>query len=161
MKPMEWARGALRLLGKTLHGILRGIGWLFLIAVVLGAGLGTYAYRRFSPDDARRLADEQLTALLHREVTIDSLVLSPHGLKVLGVRVRRANAETEGDLLTCDSALMTFKLKPLLQRHLDLDSVVLQSPQISVSRSEDGVWSMADVFGSTAAARPSLLPVTF
>ncbi|HXT00815.1 MAG TPA: AsmA-like C-terminal region-containing protein [Elusimicrobiota bacterium] len=161
MKPMEWARGALRLLGKTLHGILRGIGWLFLIAVVLCAGLATFVYRRFSPQDAKRLAEEQMTGLLHREVTIDSLVLSPHGLKVLGVRVRRGRAETEGDLLTCDSALMTFKLKPLLQRHLDLESVVLQSPQISVSRSADGVWSIADVFGSTAAARPSLLPVTF
>jgi AsmA-like C-terminal region len=161
MKPMEWARGALRLLGKTLYGILRGIGWIFLIAVVLAAGLGTYAYRRFSPEDAKRLADEQLTALLHREVTIDSLVLSPHGLKILGLRVRRARTDTEGDFLTCDSALMTFKLKPLLQRHLDLDSVVLQSPQISVSRDEEGAWSVADVFGSTAAARPSLLPVTF
>lgn len=161
MKPMEAIRGALRLLGKTLHGVLRGIGWLFLIAVVLAAGLGTYAYRRFSPEDAKHLAEQQLTALLHREVTIGSLVLSPHGLKVLDVRVRRGDAETDGDLLTCDSALMTFKLKPLLQRHLDLDSVVLQSPQISLSRSADGVWSMADVFSSTAAARPSLLPVTF
>jgi hypothetical protein len=161
MKPMEWARGAARLLGKTLYGVLRGIGWLFLVAVLLAAGIGTYAYRRFSPENAKRLAEQQLTALLRREVTIDSLVLSPHGLKVLGLRVRRGSAETEGDLLTCDSALMTFKLKPLLQRHLDLDSVVLQSPQISVSRSAEGVWSIADVFGSTGAARPSLLPVTF
>ena len=161
MKPVEWAKGALRLLGKTLYGILRAIGWLFLIVVILAAGLGTYAYRRFSPEDARRLAAQQLTNLLHREVTIDHLVLSPHGLKVLGLRVRRGPTETEGDLLTCDSALMTFKLKPLLQRHLDLDSVMLQSPQISVSRSTEGVWSLSDVFGSTAASRPSLLPVTF
>jgi hypothetical protein len=161
MKPVEWARGALRLFGKTLYGILRGIGWLFLIAVVLAAGLGTYAYRRFSPEDARRLAAEQLTALLHREVIIDNLVLSPHGLKILGLRVRRGKTETQGDLLTCDSALVTFKLRPLLDRHLDLESVVLQSPQISVSRDKEGVWSLSDVFGSTAAARPSLLPVTF
>ncbi|MFI5361123.1 MAG: AsmA-like C-terminal region-containing protein [Elusimicrobiota bacterium] len=161
MKPVEWARGALRLFGMTLRGILRGIGWTFLIAVVLAGGLGTYAYRRFRPDDVRRLVAEQLTALLHREVTIGSLVLSPHGLKVIGLRVRRTHAETEGDLLTCDSALVTFKLRPLLQRHLELETVLLQSPQISVSRSEDGVWSLSDIFTSTASARPMLLPVTF
>src|SRR5690242_4215497 len=103
MKPLERARGALRLLGKTLYWFLRGIGWAFLIVVLLAAGFGTYAYRRFSPEDARRLAAEQLTALLHREVTIESLVLNPRGLKVLGLRVKRARAETEGDLLTCDS----------------------------------------------------------
>ena len=161
MKPLEWARGALRLFGKTMYWSLRGIGWAFLIVVLLAAGFGTYAYRHFSPQDARNLASEQLTALLHREVTIESLVLNPRGLKVLGLRVRRGRAETEGDLLTCDSALVTFKLRPLLDRHLDLESVVLRSPQISLSRDKDGVWSLSDIFGSTAAARPPLLPVTF
>ncbi len=160
MKPGDWARGALRLFGKTLYGVLRGIGWAFLI-VVLAGGLGTYAYRRFSPEDARRLAAEQLTALLHREVTIGSIVLNPRGLKILGLKVRRSHTETSGDFINCDSALVTFKLRPLLERHLELETVVLQSPQISVSRDKEGVWSVADVFGSTAAARAPLLPVTF
>ena len=161
MKAVDLARGALRLIGKTLYGILRGIGWLFLIVVLAVAGFGTYAYKHFSPDDARILAAEQLTALLHREVTIDSLVLNPRGLKIIGLRVRRSHVETEGDFITCGSALLTFKLRPLLDRHLDLETVVLQSPQISVSRDKEGVWSISDVFGSTVAARPSLLPVTF
>jgi hypothetical protein len=161
MKAVELARGALRLFGKTLYWILRGIGWVFLVVVLFAAGFGTYAYRHFSPKDARLLASEQLTALLHREVTIGSLVLNPRGLKVLGLRVRRARSETVGDLLTCDSALVTFKLRPLLERHLELESVVLQSPQISISRDKDGTWSISDIFGSSATARPALLPVTF
>src|SRR5271170_6866721 len=125
MKPIERAQGGARLLGRALHGILRGIGWLFLVAVLAAAVVGAYAYRRFSPDDARRLAAEQLTALLHREVTIERLVLSPRGLKVLGLRVRRSRADVEGDLMTCGSALVTVKLSALLQRRLEFDTVVL------------------------------------
>ncbi len=159
MEPIERARGAVRLLGSALHLFLRVIGWLFLVAVLLAAGLGAYAYRRFSPEDARRLAAEQLTALLHREVTIERLVLSPHGLKVLGLRVRRGRGDVEGDLLTCDSALVTIRLHPLLKRRLEFNTVVLQSPQISLSRNAEGNWNLAEVFGSTAAAPSTFLPV--
>jgi len=158
---LERARAALRLAGRALHGALRVLGGLFLVAVLLVAGLGGYAYRRFSPEDARRIAAEQLTALLNREVTIDHLVLSPRGLKVIGLRVRHGARGGDGDLLVCDSALVTIKLKPLLSRRLEFDTVLLQSPQISLSRDADGNWSLADMFGSTSAApgRPAALPL--
>jgi hypothetical protein len=157
----EAARAALRLSGKAMHGILRGIGWLFLVVVLLAAGLGGYAYRRFSPEQARRIAAEQLTALLHREVTIDHLVLGPRGLKVVGLRVRRGSRLDDADLLVCDSALVTIKLRPLLSRRLEFDTVLLQSPQISLSRDAEGGWNLADVFGSSASAagRPAALPL--
>lgn len=137
---------------RLLHVLLRCLGWLFLVAVVGAAGAGVYLYRRFSPDDARRLAAEQLTALLRREVTIERLVLSPRGVKVVGLRVRRAGAG-EGDLLACGSALATVDLSGLLARRLQFDSVVLQSPQISLTRDAEGRWELADVFGSSSAAR--------
>ena len=160
MKPMEGARAALRLSGAVLSAVLRGIGWLFLVAVLLAGGLGTYAYRRFSSEDARRLAVDQLTALLHREVTIESLVIGPHGLKVLGLRVRRGRVGGTDDLLTCASALVTVKLRPLLSRRLEIDTVVLRSPQISLTRDAQGSWDLAELFGSAApVGRASALPL--
>lgn len=152
MKPLEAARAVLRLCGRTLHVILRGLGWLFLILVLGLAGAAYYVSRSFSPEDARRLAVEQLTALLHREVSIDHLVLGPHGLKVLGLRVRRGK-KGDADLLVCDSALVTIKLRPLMQRRLEFDKVLFQAPQIALTRDEQGDWDLADVFGSSATAR--------
>jgi hypothetical protein len=161
MESRERARAVLRVFGRFFHGILRGIGWLFLVIVLFAAGLGAYAYQRFSPEESRRVAAEQLTALLHREVTIDHLVLSPRGFKVVGLRVRRGARGGDADLLVCDSAVVTIKLRPLLSRRLEFDTVVLQSPQISLSRDADGNWNLADVFGSSAAAagRPAALPL--
>ena len=49
MKPTEAARRALRTFASVLHALLRILGWLFLVAVLLAAALGGYAYRRFSP----------------------------------------------------------------------------------------------------------------
>jgi len=155
------ARAVLRLFGRVFHGILRGLGWFFLVVVLFSAGLGAYVYRRFNPEEARHVAAEQLTALLHREVTIDHLVLSPRGLKVIGLRVRRGMRGGDADLLVCDSAVVTIKLRPLLSRRLEFDTVLLQSPQISLSRDAEGTWNLADIFGSSATAgvRPAALPL--
>lgn len=159
MASKEGARGALRVLGKVLHGILRAAGWLFLIVVLTAAAVGAYVYRRFKPEDARRLAEQQLSALLHREVTIQRLVLAPHGVKIVGLRVRRGRPG-EGDLLSCDSALVTLKLRPLVERRrLELDSIVLQSPQILLERDEQGSWDLADVFMSSGATAAAPLPI--
>ncbi|MBI3564446.1 MAG: hypothetical protein HY079_04530, partial [Elusimicrobia bacterium] len=92
MSLTETARAVLRLSGRAFHAVLRGIGWLFLVAVVAVGGGAWYASRNFSPESARRMAVEQLTALVHREVSIDHLVLTPRGLKVLGLRVRRGKS---------------------------------------------------------------------
>lgn len=158
MKPMETARAVLRLSGRALHAVLRGIGWLFLVAVVVVGGGAWYLSRNFSPESARRMAVEQLTALVRREVTIDRLVLSPRGLKVVGLRVRRGKPG-EADLLSCDSAIVTIRLRPLLQRRLEFDTVLLQAPQISLTRDAQGDWDLADVFGSTAPRRGAVLPL--
>lgn len=161
MKPSPQTRAALRAFGKVLHGALRVAGGVFLILVVLVAGLGTYAYRRFSPEEARRVASQQLGALLHRQVVIDHLVLSPRGLKVIGLRVLRGPRGGDDDLLACDSAVVTIKLRPLLERRLEFETVLLQAPRISLTRDEDGDWNLADVFGSsgTAGGRPAALPL--
>lgn len=158
MNPSESARSVLRVCGRVLHGVLRGLGWLFLVVVVGGGAGAWWVSRNFSPESARKMAVEQLTALVHREVTIDHLVLSPRGLKVVGLRVRPARAG-EPDLLTCDSAIVTIKLRPLLQRRLEFDTVLLQAPQISLTRDAQGDWDLADVFGSTAPRRGAVLPL--
>ena len=166
MKPREVARAllravgsVLRAIGRVLHLSLRVMGWLFVIAVLSLGGLGVYAYRRFSPEDARRLAAEQLSALLRREVDIDRLVLSPHGLKVIGLRVRRGGSEP--DFLSCDSVLVVVRLRPLLDKRVEIDSVRLESPQIALLRDATGHWDISDIFVYSPAARGSpggLLP---
>ncbi len=153
MRPLDAARKTVRAFGRVLHLTLRVAGWLFVLTVLALGGLGVYAYRRFSPDDARRLAQEQLSALLKREVSVDRIVLSPSGLKVLGLRVRRGGAQP--DILSCGSALVTVRLKPLLDKRVEIETVRLESPRISLIRDATGRWDVTDLFTSSGTARGS------
>ena len=144
-------RRAVRVLGRIIHISLRVVGWLFVLAVVAAGSLSFYAYRRFSPDETRRLASEQLSALLRREVVIDRLVLSPYGIKVLGLRVRRGGSEP--DFLNCGSAVVTVRLKPLLDKRVEIDRVRLESPQIALIRDAQAHWDVVDLFASSTTPR--------
>ncbi len=149
---------ALRLLFAAFRTVLRGFGLSFIVLVMLIAGFAAYAYHKFGPEDARVMAVTQLQAMLHREVTIERMVLAPRGLKLKGLRVRRLNP-AEGDLLVCDTALVTVKLHPLLRRRLEFDTVRLESPQIWLTREADGTWDIADLFTTTKTARGGTLPL--
>lgn len=155
---MERPKGALRLLAAAFRTVLRGFGLSFIVLVLIVAGAAIYAQHRFGPEEARAIAISQLQALLHREVTIEKMILSPRGLKIKGLRVRRA-AGAEGDQLVCDTALVTVKLRPLLRRRLEFDAVRLESPQIFLTREADGTWDIADLFTSTKASPGGALPL--
>ncbi len=153
MKLRHAALAAARALGRALHVALRVAGWLFVIAVLTLGGLGVYAYRRFSPEETRRLAAEQLSTLLRREVVVERLLLSPSGIKVLGLRVRRGGSQP--DVLSCGSALVTLKLKPLLDRRLEIETVRLESPRIDLIRDASGRWDVEDIFSQHASSNPA------
>ncbi len=154
---MEALRRALRLLALAGRTLLRGFGWTFVVLVALSAGIGLYAQRFLSPEKARVIIIEQLQALLNREVSLDRVVLAPRGIKLRGLRVRSRISGAE-DFLVCDSLLATIKLRPLLQRRVELDALRLESPRIYLLREESGEWAFADLFTSTAAARRNALP---
>ncbi len=155
---MSAHKGPLGLLLAAFRTVLHGFGLSFILLIMLIAGAALYAHQKFGPEEARVIAIAQLQALLHREVTIDRMVLTPRGLKFKGLRVRRANG-VEGDLLVCDTALVTVKLRPLLRRRLEFDTVRLESPQIFLTRESDGVWDIADLFTATKTARGGALPL--
>lgn len=155
---MESLKRALRLLLAAFRTVLRGFGLSFVVLALILAGGAFWAQRRFGPEEARGLAVAQLQALLHREVTIERMVLTPRGFKIRGLKVKRADP-AQGDQLVCGTALVTVKLRPLLKRRLEFDTVRLEAPQIDLRREADGTWDIADVFASTRAQGGGALPL--
>ncbi len=155
---MESLKRALRLLLAAVRTVLRGFGLTFVVLSLLLAAAAFYAQKRFGPDEARELAIAQLQALLRRDVAIERVVLTPRGLKIRGLRIRRADP-LQGDQLVCDTALVTVKLRPLLRRRLEFDTVRFEAPQIDLRREPDGSWDVADVFASSRAAGGGALPL--
>ncbi|MEQ1920501.1 MAG: hypothetical protein ABL955_15035, partial [Elusimicrobiota bacterium] len=88
---MSAHKGPLGLLLAAFRTVLHGFGLSFILLILVVAGAAVYAHQKFGPEEARVIAIAQLQALLHREVAIDKLVLTPRGLKFKGLRVRRAS----------------------------------------------------------------------
>ncbi|MBI4062237.1 MAG: hypothetical protein HY403_12510 [Elusimicrobia bacterium] len=155
---MDALKRAFRLFLAAFRTVLHGFGLFFILLVLLAGGFAVYAYRQFGPEEARVFAITQLEALLHREVAIERVVLTPRGLKFKKLRVRRGGG-AEGDILACDTALITVKLTSLLRLRLEFGTFRLESPQISLRREADGAWDMADLFTATRPARGGALPL--
>lgn len=154
---MEALRRALRLLALAGRTLLRGFGLSFIALVALLAALALYGQRFLSPEKARALLVEQLEDVLHREVEVERVVLTPRGVRIRGLRVRALEPEAD-DLLVCDSAVLTIRLKSLLRGRVELDTVRLDSPRIAVARDESGRWEIADLFTSSGPRRGGALP---
>ncbi len=146
---------ALHLFSAAFRAVLRGFGLTLIVLVLLLGGLAVYAYRMFGPEEVRLLSVTQLQSFFHREVIIERMVITPRGLKIRGLRVRRSGG-AEGNLLSCDTALVTVKLRPLLRRRLEFNSVRLDSPRIVLTRETNGAWDIADLFTTTQTAGSGL-----
>lgn len=149
--PLTRAQKDLRFALRVLWLLARGFALVFMLLVALAAGAAFLLPRFFDGERVRGLLVEQMENVLHRRVEVDGLTLTPQGIKLRGVRIREATAAAP-PFIESDYALMTIKLRPLLQRRLELSQVRLAAPKIRLSRDETGRWSVSDLFVSTAAA---------
>ncbi|MBI3552316.1 MAG: AsmA family protein [Elusimicrobia bacterium] len=144
------ARSNFRFALRVLWLLIRGFFAIFILLLVLFFLAVVLVPKVFDNEHARQTIVTQLQDILHRPVQIRSVLLSPQGVKLNGVQVF-SHLEPGKVLLESESALVTVKLKPLLRRKLELNNVRLVAPHIKVWRDESGVWSITDLFPSTAA----------
>ncbi len=160
---MSGLRGVLRWTIRFFMGGVKlgfkalALGFLLLVLTLTAAFFGIR--KMVDEDKARGFLAAELSRLLRRPVEIDSLFLTPKGVKLRGVRVGEAGGEPGRNFIESDYVVITVKLRPLLERRLELDLVKLVGPRIRLSRGEDGRWNVADIFSSTRAAAGARLPV--
>lgn len=146
--PAQNLRFALRvvwLLAKGFSAIFAGVLTLLLVAAL-------FLPRFVDNERVKAALEAQLQTILRRPVVIGSVILTPQGVKLNGVRVAAADA-TGRDILESQSALVTLKLRPLLERRLELNQVKLVAPMIHVWRGADGAWNVADLFAPKQASQ--------
>lgn len=96
------------------------------------------------PPLLKSLLLKQLSAQLHREVSIERIDVSPYTLsvKVSGVSVRAADGhETAG----FDELLVNASITSLLQFGAVVDEISLRGPRVSVARLADGRYDISDL----------------
>lgn len=131
---------------KVLKQILLRIIFLPLIFAFLFLVTGTVIVKTmFTPRDLEAIVTDQLQGLFKRPVQIDSARLSFTGeIKIKGLRVIEPGPET-AHFVTADYIFATYRLAPLLNRNIVIDSVVLVSPKIELIKKSSASWNFSDI----------------
>lgn len=149
-------RLGLRVMGLLTRGFFRGLGLLVLFLLLLSI-TGYFVSRRiFNAESVKSIVITQMQEVFRRPVQVEGVVLTPHGIKVRGIRVLGRPGASGGIFLRSEFALVTLKLLPLLRRRVELGNVRLVAPYIHFDRDESGQWDAADLFVSTHATRTPL-----
>jgi len=127
--------------------ILFGIFVLLLVA-------GTLALKIFFPaEKVKALLLKELTAKLHREVAMDQVSLGLiKGLEIEHLRVSESKTFAQGTFVSVDKLDVRVRLLPLLSKKVEVDTLVLSNPKISVTRAADGkTFNFSDLLGQPGA----------
>lgn len=119
---------------------------LIFAALLFAAG---YAVMNtvFDQKDLESLVTDQLQQVFKRPVRIKSAKFSLTGVKIRGLNVIEPGPGRV-NFITADYIEATYRLLPLLQKSLVLDSLVLVSPRIELIKHAGGAWNFSDIIGS-------------
>ncbi len=125
---------------------------VIFLPLIFAAGLAAAALITlrvmFTPANLQSIMVNQFQQILKRPVQIEWARISYTGeIKIKGLRVVEPSPEAV-DFLRADYIYATYRLLPLLQRRLDIDSVVLVSPSITLFKRADGTWNIADILAA-------------
>ncbi len=125
---------------------------VIFLPLILAAGLVATAMFTirvmFKPDDVKAIVTDQFQQLLKRPVQIEWARLSYTGeIKIKGLSVVEPGPEAV-DFLKAEYIYATYRLPPLLHRKLEIDSVVLVSPSITLLKRDDGKWNVGDILAA-------------
>ena len=136
---------------KKLAAILIG-----LLVVAVGAVLvvpGFVDWNAYKPEITAAV-EEQTGRKLTIEGAIELQVLPSPRLSVANVRLSNSVGASEPDMVRLDSMQVHVALQPLLSGTIQISSVTLIRPVISLERLADGSvnWAFADALSATTAA---------
>ena len=105
-------------------------------------------------DRYRGLIQTQAEEALGREVGLGELSLSliPFGVRVDSLSIAALPEEGGGNFLTAKSVQVGARLIPLLSKRLEVTSIEIVSPEVTLVRGIDGNWNVQRLVASTEAA---------
>ncbi|MDI6794022.1 MAG: AsmA family protein [bacterium] len=118
-----------------------------IVGIILGVlliGLVILSTITFSHPKLKQIITAQAEKALERKVTIDDLRIN----LLWGIQLKRvtiANREGPGDFVKGEEFVLKYRLWPLLRRQFVIKKIVLNSPEIIISRNKEGIFNFQDI----------------
>ena len=139
---------------KWLGGVIAALLILIVLAVVILPNI-------VDPNDYREKIGTLVKDNTGRDLTLEgNLELSVFpwlGIKTQGLRLSQPDG-IAGDMISVDTAQLRLKLLPLLSKQVQVDTIILTKPQVSLITLSNGLDSFSGLTGgdSEAAAAPEV-----
>lgn len=112
---------------------------IFCLVVILAVGVGIFM-ATFDVNRYRPLLIQKMEEFLKKPVRLDRIALAWHdgvALEIKGFAVY-ADPSKEATLLSLEQANLNLQLLPLLQKNIQVSSLVLIGPRLNIERAPDG-----------------------
>lgn len=131
---------------------------LLLVSVLVLVVLATIGSRTIYYTDGKikKIATQTLCQKLHRQIEIDSLEVSIFsGVELKGLQVYD-RADCGGELfLHLKSLKLKYRLLSLLKRQLEIQTIVIDQPEIFVRQLSDTLWNFSDLVQPKQREQPA------
>src|SRR5262249_17969396 len=127
------------------------------ISLWLAGVLALYAVVGFliAPPIVRHQLEKQLTELLGRQVTVESVRINPFALSASVRNVAVKDSTGKADAASFEDLSVNVTWSSLLQGGVVVESTQLAKPYVRVVREADGKYDFQDILDRFAAAPPA------
>jgi len=138
--------------------LLKVLFVLVIIVVVLLAGAVFFINHKLQSPETKELALKAAQDALGTKVQINDLTISLFsGITLRGVTI--ANPQGfNGSLLTAEEFVLRYNLWPLLQKRVEIETLALRKPVITLARNDKGEWNYDKIGAKTAAPADAPAP---
>jgi uncharacterized protein involved in outer membrane biogenesis len=125
---------------------------LFLLGVTLALILYTIAGFWILPPIAKSLLEKNLSAKLHRKVSIERIRINPYELSFSVRGLSIGEVDSPDNFLAFDELYGVLQGGSLVERALILREVRLSNPYVNISRAKDGRFNFSDLIEDGTSA---------
>jgi len=138
--------------------LLKVLFVLVIIVVVLLVGAVFFINHKLQSPETKELALKAAQDALGTKVQINDLTISLFsGITLRGVTI--ANPQGfNGSLLTAEEFVLRYNLWPLLQKRVEIETLALRKPVITLARNDKGEWNYDKIGAKTAAPADAPAP---
>lgn len=140
---------------QTTGGLLSSRKRLISLAALIAAivlGVGVLSYLRFDPEYFQRIVTSQMEKRFNLRVSLSraEVVLWPSlGLELEDLEARRKEPEESEPILTVKAASLYVRTFPLFWGRYEVSRIVLEAPDLRVTRSPEGRFDVEDLLEPT------------
>ncbi|WP_424245180.1 hypothetical protein Dip510_000246 [Elusimicrobium posterum] len=142
---------------KTLLALtIKTLTFFSLFMVVLAALSWMLFVKYFNAQQITQLISNEVRTVLDRPVIIQSMDLKFfNSIKIDGFKVLDTNDEHGASIIDAQSVILHYNPLPLLQRELVIESVVLKSPRIIITKDKYGNFNVPEIKLNSSAISPA------